>query len=97
MDSIEEVKDCTVMYCPNAHYAKGLCTRHYANLRRTGMVVPRDDSRYIMAIAMVILRENLPTEDYNRAISEAWEVAKSDVPNFAQEFEALLLEARETE
>lgn len=87
-------KKCSIKYCPNAHYAQGLCTRHYANWRRNQLIVPGNDARTIMALCMNLMKSYVPTSDYNQAIDEALESVDhdSDVPTLAGEFEKLLIE-----
>lgn len=89
---VQVVRKCRILYCRNAHYAKGLCTRHYANWRRSGLIVPSNDGRNLMAMAMNLLKAYVPDADYASAVKESWYSASDDVPDLARQFEELLKE-----
>jgi hypothetical protein len=44
-----EVKKCKLWWCPEGHYAEGLCTRHYRSKRRWGEVRLGSDARALYA------------------------------------------------
>ena len=52
MAGVSKFEECTVYFCSEPHYSRGLCARHYQNWLRTGRYLPKQahDLRYVMGV-----------------------------------------------